>query len=251
MVGGHPLSGILQGAEYTVSTWDGWRERPDVKRDAIRRERADGDFPTPWQYEARYITLGGMIFAKSHEQMHHIEEQLNGLCATQREWLTIQGHGPTASALVEPDGKPILKQITDTVLEFVLYFKANDPRKTGALHRDEIGSGWTSHSQLGNYPATPRIRVSPANAPGGYVIEARSGGELFRWEYTSGAWFLEDHHIDMATGKHFVDDTEQPSRLGRAEIWGVPPTQEVTVRLFPINSADSLTGELVYRDTWI
>lgn len=251
MVGGHPLSGLLQGAEYTVSTWDGWRERPDVKRDPISRERADGDFPTPWQYEARYITLGGMIFAKSHEQMHHIEEQLNGLCATQREWLTIQGHGPTASALVEPDGKPILKQITDTVLEFVLYFKANDPRKTGALYRNPISRTTTVHSQIGNYPVAPELRIKAFNAPSGFAIEAAYDGITRRWEYVTGAWSSQDHVIDMATGKHFANGVERANRLGQADLWNIPPRTEVAVRLMAIGSSDLISGELVYRDTWI
>ena len=159
MVGGHLLSGRLQGADYRVTRLGGWWDRPNVKRNALSRELGDGDFPQPWHFEARSISIDGYVTAQSHEQMHHIMDQLNGLAVTRREWLSVQGHGQLTSALVEADGGAAVHPVTDRMLRFELRFKANDPRRYGEQRTAEVGHDWSTLRQMGNYPAVPSFRL--------------------------------------------------------------------------------------------
>ncbi|MGJ9405256.1 hypothetical protein ACHABQ_02890 [Nesterenkonia aurantiaca] len=251
MIGGHPLSGILQGAKYEVTGLPGWWERPAVKSAEIPRERADGDFLTPWDFEARYCGINGFITAKGHGQMHHIMDQLNGLCATHREWLTIQGHGPTTSALVEVHGSPYIGTENDHMARFELRFKANDPRRTGDDRAVRLTSTYADIFQLGNYPATPTFDVTVANAPGGYRLIGRASETVFTlWEYPYPITSVEEHHVDFGTGKHFVNGVEMPSRLRAAETFDVLPNSRTRARV-ELFDGGSVTTLMRYRDTWI
>lgn len=251
LIGGHPLNSRLMGVEFMVTEVEGWLDRPDIKQSEVPRERADGDFPTPWDFEPRLIEINGYAFCDGWSQQQHVSEQLSGLTAFNREWLTIQGAGATQSALVGPSGRPRFIPEGPDRLRFELRFKANDPRKTGALYTAPLGPTPTPHSHIGNYPATPQIRVFPVNATSGFVVEAVYAGKTRRWEYTSVAYSSSDHLIDMATGKHLVNGVEQPDQLGTTQLWDIPPRTEVMVRVFPIDVGQNTTGELVYRDTWI
>lgn len=250
MIGGHPLSGILQGADYSVGRLSGWWQRPAVKRAAIARELADGDFPISWNYEARYIGIDGRVKTKSHEQMHHIMDQLNGICAVNREWLTIQGHGGTQSALVEADESPYVYPITDKIFRFELRFKANDPRKYGQHYEEFIGQADRTYRNFGNYPATPILDINAFGADSGFIVEAVIDGVTRRWEYLRSTSSSEVHRIDMRTGQHFVDGVERPDRLGRSQLWAIPPHKQVEARVFPVTSGNT-NGFVSWRDTWI
>lgn len=257
LIGGHPLSGLLHGAEYRVSRLSGWWERPAVKRNAISRELSDGDFLSPWHYEPRYITIGGLVDCTNHRQMHHIMDQLNGLAAARREWLSIQGHGPLASALVEADDQPVLTPLTDKLLRYSLYFKASDPRKYGEQRTADVGHDWTTLRHYGNYPAIPSFEL--------YLTDVGDNGYQLSGEYPDGErrvwWYFYWgnniwHSIDFATSRHVTLNGYFPERVRYSETFEVPPHTYVRTRARP-HAYDqdygpgSVEGTVSWRDTWI
>lgn len=257
MVGGHLLSGTLQGAGYRVTRLGGWWTRPNVKRTVLPRELADGDFPQPWHFEARYISIDGYVDCQDHAQMHHIMDQLNGLAVTRREYLTVQGHGQMQSALVEADGGALVEPVTDKLLRFELRFKANDPRKYGEQRTADVGHDWSTLRQLGNYPAVPsfRLRVEDVGETGYQLSGEYPDGERRVWWYFQGvsnAW----HDVDYASPQHLASGNPHPEHVRYSETFKVPPREYVLVRARP-HSYDSdygpgtVIGAVTWRDTWI
>lgn len=254
MVGGHLLSGTLQGADYKVTRLGGWWDRPNIKRNVLARELADGDFPQPWHFEARYISIDGYVDCQDHAQMHHIMDQLNGLAVNRREYLTIQGHGQMSSALVEADGGALVEPVTDKLLRFELRFKANDPRKYGEERTADVGHDWTTLRQYGNYPAAPRFRLHAPSSVGdsGYRLMGRypDGERTYWWYNYAGNNTIQN--IDFATGRHVVLDLERGSRIRTAETFSVPPHTFVEAMARPYTSGSGeVTGTATWRDTWI
>lgn len=252
MVGGHPLSGTLQGAGYKVTRLGGWWTRPNVKRAELSRELADGDFPQPWHFEARYISIDGYVEAESHAQAHHIMDQLNGLAVARREYLTVQGHGVTQSALVEADGGALVETITDKLVRFELRFKANDPRKYGPLRTVEMDEKiWYTVRQYGNYPAAPFMTVRPdVTDPGYEVLAEMPDGTRRTWWYDTAVSIW--NYIYFDEGRHLVGQTEWPRRQRRSETWMVPPHESIRVLVRTRDAATgTISGTLEYRDTWI
>src|SRR5690554_5965424 len=99
MIGNFSLSGQDGGSRWVTGELSGWWERPGIRRNELSRDLSDGDFPAPWHFEPRYVSVTGRVKTTSHEHTHHVIDQLNGLCATRREWLHVQGHGHLQSAL--------------------------------------------------------------------------------------------------------------------------------------------------------
>ena len=250
LIGGQQLSGILMGADYKVTRLSGWWERPAVKRNAAARELSDGDFPTPWKFESRYVDIGGRVKCTDHGQMHHIMDQLNGLCVTRREWLTIQGHGQTTAALVEPDDMPDFTTVTDNYLQFGLHFKATDPRRYGDSHALSIGSDYVTATQSGNYPSWPVIIVTAQSAAQGFTLEANSPRGTSAWTYAEGAWQGFEYRIDMRTGQIFVDGVERPERVQDMRTVPVRPREPMRFRVRPVDEG-TVSAEVHYSDVWI
>lgn len=235
----------------------GWWERPQVKRNVVSRELGDGDFLTPWNYEARRITIGGVVSCASHDQMHHVMDQLNGLCASRREWLHVQGHGGLQSALIEADDGPLLVPLSDRQLEFSLPFRAPDPRKYGEIRTADVGHDFTSIRQYGNYPATPlfSLRAQDVGDTGFQLSGEYEDGERRVWwyNYSSSDW---THNIDFARGTHMVGSTPRPERVRYSETFQIRPHQVTRVRARPHSYDDpvgdgDVSGTVTWRDTWI
>lgn len=254
MIGNHPLSGKLMGAEYRVTRLGGWWTRPNVKRAELSRELGDGDFPQPWHFEARYISIDGYVDCQDHGQMHHIMDQLNGLAVTRREYLSVQGHGQLQSSLVEADGGGMVEPVTDKLLRFELRFKANDPRKYGEMHTADVSTTWSRLRQFGNYPAYPSFRLSSSDIDdnGFQIFGDYPDGEQRVWWYN---YFSDNatHEVDFRTGKHLVGGVARPGRIRRSETFMIPPHNYVRnlVRPQTSSTAGSMIGTVSWRDTWI
>lgn len=249
-IGGFSISGVREGADWTVGDLQGWWDRPGVKRTDTSREMGDGDYPAPWRFDARYITIPGRVRARDHDHMHAIMDRLGSLAAFRRETLSVQGHGPVQSALVQADDPPAFTMLNDRILDFTLFFKATDPCRYGQERSVELRSAFTDVPQIGNYLAYPSITVRPVNARGGFRLVTESAGEQRVWEYLFSGTTSETHRMDLASGRHFVSGVEQPNRLGSAAFWPLTATPTVRARIEPIRGG-SVTATATYRDTWI
>lgn len=252
-IGGHSLNSMLGGVEYFVTDVTGWLDRPDIKQDSVSRELTDGDFPAPWHFGPRLIGIDGVAFCRDWAEQHHIVDQLNGLAANRREWLTIQGPGPMQSALVEVSGNSNFRMGINGVLRFELRFKANDPRKYGELRTADVSTSWTTIRHYGNYPATPSFVLTSSDiGDSGFLVYGEYPDEERRiWWYdyaTSGA----THRINFATGEHLVGGTPRPERVRRSETWAIDPHVGMRTLVRPQTSGDGdISGTVSWRDTWI
>lgn len=250
-IGGRPVSGVYQGAEYRVTRLAGWWERPAVKREDVKRELADGDFPAIVKYEARYIGIDGTVICQNHDQMHQIMDELNGLCAWRREDLVIGGHGVTTQALVEPDGQPFLLPETDRILRFELRFKANDPRRYGMTeHVVTAGGSWTQVAQVGNYPTFPVVRVRAQGTSEGFEMLARAPHHTALWRYLLPPSEGNDVVFDVRASRPIVNGVMRPDATSTSAVWSIRPGELREVQVTPIGPG-SVEVDVHYRDAWI
>lgn len=253
-VGDHRLTGEVGGTLWQVGEMSGWWERPGVKRQDLSRELADGDFPTPWHYEPRYISIPGRVKACSHDALHAALDTLNGLASRSRETLSVSGHGRQMSALVQADDSPDISILNHRLADFTLHFKANDPRKLGFEHEVEVGPEPVEVEHCGNYMSYPVLEVWPTAGPlgpRGFTADFRyQDGALRRWWFEFPA--TGTHRIDFYTGVQLFGETRQP-QVRRADSCFVPPGVPVEVSVHDASrpASGGVAGLLRWRDTWI
>ena len=253
-VGDQRLSGTVGGDEMKVTRLSGWWGRPPAKRQAVSRELADGDFPVPWHMDSRYIGIDGIATACSHESAHALMNRMSGLCAARRETLVVGGHGTQMSAEVEADEQAYFHMVTDKTFQFELRFKANDPRKLGFEHSEDIGASPLSISHRGNYFSWPVMEVDPSGGElpeAGFTVDFQyEDGSLRRWWYEFPV--TTTHRIDFYTGIQRVGTTNQNS-IRRADDCVIRPGESVDVSVYPTGqpSSDTVQGRMWWRDTWI
>ena len=256
-VGGFPLSHLLQGASYRVNRLSGWWQRPSVKRTTVARSRADGDLPMPWDFNARHIAIDGHITARDHNHMHHVMDTLSAIATTDREWLSIQGHGPLTAALVEADDEPFLMPVTDRKFRFELRFKANDPRRYGERWDRPLIGGTNEYRQYGTYPSPVHAypRLSAVAAGNGYTLTAavpRVGNRVWECFGVIGMSSIE-HHADITAGVHFVEGQRVDEHMGRMQSWMLPGQGRLTTITTAVLDGGTFNsgGTLRYWDTYI
>lgn len=257
MIGNFSLASQDGGSRWVPGELSGWWERPGIRRDDLPRDLSDGDFPAPWRFEPRYVSITGRVKTASHEHTHHVIDQLNGFCVTQREWLHVQGHGQLQSALVEADDSPDINILNPQLLDYTLHFKANDPRKYGEYRTADVGHDWTEMRHYGNYPAqlSFSLRVQDVGDTGYQLSGQYEDGERRAWWYfySSSDWW---HNIDFARGTHMIGSTPRPERVRYSEAFEVRPREVTLVRARPHSYDEpygpgTISGTATWRDTWI
>lgn len=241
---GQMLSGTDRFGEWATSGVDGWWSSPEPKVDNQERENEDGDYDLPVHYGARYITLTGSVRTKSHAQQHQAMNRFTGLLQKKAR-LQVSGHGPTQWADVVRASGLKIEPRTDTYAQWQVRVKAPDSRKFGDANVYTINPGQTVPLfHYGNADAFPVFDVT-GNMPDGYTLWGPDGKTFVAPTAVSSA---RKHYLDMSEGLLKVNGNYWTGQTGNADLWTVPPGQQINTRL---TTAGTGAAKVTVYDTYI
>ena len=252
LLSGQTLDGEDRLGIWKTSTLDGWWDSPEPKSDDVTRPNANGDYDTPVNYEARYITVGGSFRAASHELLHQAINVFTGLVPAKSR-LQVSEHGDLQWADVVRASKLTMTPVTDALAQWQVRLKAPDSRKFGKVHIEELTGGQSrSLYHYGNTEAAPLVEIrGPVTA--GYQVNSNDG-RVFR--VNSGIASGSRHTIDMNDGLLRVNGRVQAGLVGQADVWKIPPGLlpsggTLNMALRPDVATEKPAGNVYITDTYI
>lgn len=233
---------------FTLDKLEGWFSGVDVRRNEVPRPQAFGSFSTPGYGSSRVVSVSGLCYATSADQLNYFGDTLTGLLGSGAEgtvlvdmpWGTTTAVGRLASA---PQFDVL---VWGEIASYQIQFWCPNPRKFGETRT--FGPSGTSVSayQFGNFPASPVLTLG-GTMTGGYTVTGPSGKTF---QVDTNVTPTDIHTIDLATGILRIDNTIVTGHTLSADTWTVPPGPGVTHTLTPVSgTAGTITVTL--RDTYI
>lgn len=225
------------------ATLTGWWERPDTKGQSVPVENGDGDLDLPVWNAPRYVTVEGLMRAKSHDDMHEWMDRVNGLLQGNGQFagdqqaggrLQVMGHGGPRWAPVKWNAATDLVTHTDALVSYQLKLKSNRPQKFGNVQVLTIPASlsYTDVFHRGNTVSYPVLVVS-GSAGGGYTIRTVGGTT---YTVTRALASGTPHTIDMRTGRLMVGGAYVSGGVSSAGIIRVWAGSTVPVRIQPLTT---------------
>ncbi|MEV6124373.1 hypothetical protein AB0M23_28350 [Streptomyces sp. NPDC052077] len=168
------------GVHWHCDSDDGW-SGPDTRMDLSQREADHGAWPSPAYMAERVVTLAGRVFAPSRAAADEAFDRLLAAAALTDTVLTVHETVPK-QLVVRRSGKPLIKRLTGTVLEYSLQVTAADPRRYATVEE----TGWTSLPFASGGltpPLTPPV-VSDAVTTSGEITATNTGSCETRLRFT-------------------------------------------------------------------
>ncbi|UOQ58093.1 hypothetical protein MUN78_04405 [Leucobacter allii] len=221
-IGGLELNGmdIAQRSRFTIHNdgLRGWFEGVGVKRDAVERQNAHGDYDLPVFREARVVSIQGLVNTRSDMEQDEAINALLGVCADGgRELLTIESPlGPTWTYVRLSDGTEVDRLVLGRTAKYRLTLRAADPRRYGAV-QSFTGTEVDVH-HYGNAIAAPVVEVAgPHTAP--YTVTGPDGRVV---GITQTLTASQTHRIDFSTGRVERNGVAQLGATSSMDVWGIP-----------------------------
>ncbi|MFB7739565.1 hypothetical protein ACFC08_35500 [Streptomyces sp. NPDC056112] len=159
------------GVHWHCESPDGW-EGPETRQDQSQREADHGAWPAPAYLAERVVTLAGKVFAPSRAAADAAFEQLLSAAALTDTVLTVTETIPK-QLTVRRSGKPLVKRLTATALEYSLQVTAVDPRRYATVEQYDTARLPITTGGL-TPPLTPPL-VSNAVTASGEITAANAG----------------------------------------------------------------------------
>ncbi|MFJ5176723.1 hypothetical protein ACIP68_23160 [Streptomyces griseoviridis] len=159
------------GVHWHCAEDDGWAG-PDVRMEVSQREADHGAWSAPAYLAERVITLAGKAFCPSQDVADDAFERLLAAASLTDTLLTVQETIPK-QVTVRRSGKPLLKRLTATVLEFSLQLTAADPRRYAVT--EQVGTTPLPSSTGGLTPPLTPPLVSDAVTVAGQINASNEG----------------------------------------------------------------------------
>lgn len=220
IVRGRPDDGETTGLFVAPDGFTGWDDGAEVRRDAIVRPGAHGEFDVPSFLGARVVGVDGWALAAHQEELGLQRSIITGMGATGgRIKLNVEHQGENLWAWARIGAKT---QFRDAGVRrgrvrarWLWQMVCADPRKYGAA--DRYASGEEALNR-GNFPATPVFTVS-GDRPGGYTINGPAGRSVV---VTRPLVAGIPHTYDMRTRQLSVGGVVVFGGVAQASRWGVP-----------------------------
>lgn len=219
----------LRGFVVKDGGLSGFEDLPDGDAESPVRPQAHGTFDLPIFRRARLVSISGYAFAGSGFDLAHMRDQLVGIGADggQVEFALTDGGG-TRAAVGRVLSCKMPQHGRDNAVRwapFSLSIECRDPRLYGEEHSVTGPSVAVSH--YGNFPASPVIAVAgPRSAP--YTISGPAGRTVTVTQPLSSA---QSHRIDFRAGRVYRNGVLQVGVLGRADVWMIPPGQQIQMSI--------------------
>ena len=238
--------GVASGFVITQNGLTGWDDGTNIRRNTVYREQAHGEFDVPGFQSGRVVSVAGICYATSAQQMRYYKAVLGGLLADggsaqiifDQVDATTWGFGHLTG---QTRFTPVLPA---SLSNYQIQFWFPDPRRYGPSNTFGPASSVTA-VHYGNFTAAPVLTVA-GSMPSGYTV-AGPAGKVFT--VTAAVVSGSPHTIDMATGYLTIGGVIQTGVVTVANTWGVPPGQTVTMTLTPVSGSGTLTAAV--KDTSI
>lgn len=220
----------------------GWDGSPLGRREAVERPFQHGEYDLPVFRGPRVLTLKGYAIARSEFELGMMTNLLGGVGASGGAVaLNVDYLDRSQSARA----RVLSLDFTDSGIrgnrpwsEFTMEMVCADPRKYGESRtfRDEAAS------HRGNFPATPRLRVSGVREAG-WTVTGPSGRRV---SVDRPLIASAPHEIDLATGALIVGGSSSAGGLVLFEPWTIPVATNVAHSV-----SSGLTLDVILRDTYM
>ena len=240
------LAGGGSGAEFTLSSWDGWTTGPDVRGGATTRDTADGGIAGDVYLAGRNLVFEGLIKGRSGNHLWELQEEL-GSVLTRERWGTLrvdEDHlGLSRQIEVARGGRPTITPLTQQVARYQVQFQSYSPLRVGVDEQSATvtpGSG-TQIRNIGNMDAgLSAILFGPLTNP---TVTIGS----VTWQYQATIPAGERRVVDFARRRVVDPDTGVPSRILATHGWPSVPPGESRLSL---GGSGTGRAEFSWRSSW-
>lgn len=235
-----------KGVEFSLSSWDGWTNGPDVRGGAEPWESADGGVRGDVFLSGLNLVFEGLIKGRSGNHLWELQEEL-GSVLTQQRWGTLrvdEEHlGLSRQIEVARGGRPTITPLTRRLARYQVQFQSHSPFRLGVDQQSAAlapGEG----SQIQN------IGTMEADLHGtlyGPLVEPAVTVGNTTWKYQSTIPAGERRVVDFSRRRVVDPATGTPSRIFATHGWpSVPPGES---RL-AMGGSGTGRGEFSWRSTW-
>ena len=239
------MAGGGSGAEFTLSSWDGWTNGPDVRGGATAWESADGGVSGDVYLSGRNLVFEGLIKGQSGNHLWELQEEL-GSVLTQERWGTLrvdEQHLRLSRQIeVARGGRPTITPLTQQVARYQVQFQSASHLRTDVdVQSVVVPAGGVDVRNIGNAPALLTVRlVGPITNPRVYW----AGG---RWRYNGTIASGQTVEVDMERRTVLDAETGESLRRNADGVWrSLPPGETTLYRLG--EGAGSITAS--WRSSW-
>lgn len=240
------MAGGGSGAEFTLSSWDGWTNGPDVRGGATAWESADGGIAGDVYLSGRNLVFEGLIKGRSGSHLWELQEEL-GSVLTRERWGTLrvdEEHlGLSRQIEVARGGRPTITPLTQQVARYQVQFQSYSPLRVGVDEQSATitpGAG-TQVRNIGTMDANLYATLyGPLTDP------AVTAGDT-TWRYQSTIPAGERRVVDFTRRRVVDPETGANSRLLATHGWPSIPPGESRLSL---GGTGTGRGEFSWRSTW-
>lgn len=235
-----------QGVEFTLSSWDGWTNGPDVRGGPVTWESADGGVRGDVFLSGLNLVFEGLIKGRSGNHLWELQEEL-GSILTQQRWgvLRVDEEHLELSRQIEVarGGRPTITPLTREVARYQVQFQSHSPFRLGVDEQSATvtpGSGMQIRN-IGTMDAgLSAILFGPLTNP---TVTIGS----VTWQYQATIPAGERRVVDFARRRVVDPDTGVPSRILATHGWPSVPPGESRLTL---GGSGTGRAEFSWRSTW-
>lgn len=160
-----------RGVEYTLSSWDGWTNGPEVRGGADVWENADGGTPGDVYLSGLNLAFEGLIRGRSATHLQELQAELGSLLTRER-WGTLRVHedhlGLSRQVDVARGGRPTITPLSQKVARYSVQLQSASPYRLDVdLQSAVVTTGGTALLNIGNVPAALTLHLAgPLTNPG-------------------------------------------------------------------------------------
>ena len=165
------LAGGGSGSEFTLASWDGWTNGPEVRGGGMEWEHGDGGVPGDIHLAGLNLAFEGLIKGRSANHLWELQEELGSVLTRQR-WGVLrvdEEHlGLSRQVEVARGGRPTITPLSRTVARYSVQLQSASPLKVDVDEQSAtITTAGTPMQNIGNANSFPVVSlVGPLTSPG-------------------------------------------------------------------------------------
>ena len=165
------LAGGGSGSEFTLASWDGWTNGPEVRGGVVEWEHGDGGIQGDIHLSGLNLAFEGLIKGRSANHLWELQEDLGSVLTRQR-WGVLrvdEEHlGLSRQVEVARGGRPTITPLSRTVARYSVQFQSASHLRLGVDEQSAtFTTAGTAMQNIGNANAFPVVSlVGPLTSPG-------------------------------------------------------------------------------------